>query len=300
MSRILEALRRIEAEGGEEPEAPPDRQKDDFPPEEVTAPPSEDAAAGDVPPKSANASADAPGDTDDAALPYPPPETQVVYSLETARALQEDGRPSAEPNPRFARFADRVSKVFPAGRPAVLMVTSPGAGEGKTSVTAGLAEAFAARTTGEVLAVDGDSDHPELASRLKTEGGGGPKRSGGLAEVLGGEIVWRDAVCRTPWKRLDVLPAMRAAADEVRVTSAGLRSFFEELRGSYQYVLIDSASLAHPATASMARFCDGVFLVLRLGRTGRRAARRAVRTLQDRGARLLGCVLIARGGPSGW
>jgi Mrp family chromosome partitioning ATPase len=118
--------------------------------------------------------------------------------------------------------------------------------------------------------------------------------------VLGGEIVWRDAVCRTPWKRLDVLSAQTAAANEVRVTSAGLRSFLEELRGSYQYVLIDAASLAHPVTASMARFCDGVFLVLRLGRTGRRAARRAVRTLQDRGARLLGCVLTARGGPSGW
>jgi Mrp family chromosome partitioning ATPase len=155
MSRILEALRRIEADGREEPEAAPDPQTSDSPREEASVPQPEDGAADDVPSGSPDLFADSPAETDEAAPPYPP-ETQAVYSLETARALQEDGRANAEPNPRFARFADRVSKVFPAGRPAVLMVTSPGAGEGKTRVTAGLAEAFAARTTGEVLAVDGD------------------------------------------------------------------------------------------------------------------------------------------------
>ncbi len=42
----------------------------------------------------------------------------------------------------------------------------------------------------------------------------------------------------------------------------------------------------------MLRRCDGVYLVVRLGHTARRAVADAVRVIAHSGGRLLGCVVV--------
>jgi Mrp family chromosome partitioning ATPase len=69
------------------------------------------------------------------------------------------------------------------------------------------------------------------------------------------------------------------------------QSFFDDWRRSCRFAVIDGPCLTHPATTAMARCCDGVFLVIALGQTGRRAARQAVRILACGGANVLGCVV---------
>ena len=317
MSRILEALRRLETSCREEASALPaadatklrqeetdlprgkkpalPRREEAPPPRrEEAPPPRRDACVGDMSSPSGGASGGAHGDASVAMPPSlptaPAPETQVVYWLEEARVQQDDGRTDPEPDPRFTPLADLVLKGFPPGRHAVLMLTSPGTGDGKTRVTAALAEAIAAQTTGEVLAVDGDSDRPQLAARLKSDRGSASNGCGGLAEVLAGEAAWRSCVRRTPCKRLDILPGTKRAGQGAAISAADLGELVEELRCNYQYVLLDAPCTACPETMSMARHCDGVFVVVELGRTGRRAARDAVSLLQDGGVNVLGCV----------
>jgi Mrp family chromosome partitioning ATPase len=133
-----------------------------------------------------------------------------------------------ESDPQFSQLADHLLRRFPPDRHAVLMLTSPGREDNKTSLTAGLAEALAARIPGEVLAVDGATQTPD----------------------------------------------------------------FDDLREQYRFVVIDGPCLAqHETTTMMAACCDGVFLVITLGHTGRREARHAVGILERGGANVLGCVV---------
>jgi Mrp family chromosome partitioning ATPase len=244
-----------------------------------------------MPPSQSDASVFVPPDpVADLAMPAPPPEAQIVYSLEQARLQRDDGRADPEPDPRFERLADLVVRGSPPGGHAVLMLTSPGTGEEKTRVTAALAEAIAAQTTGEVLAVEGDSGPPRLAAFLKSGDGGASRGAGGMAGVLAGEAAWQGSVRRTPWKRLDVLPGMKVAGGGAAMGTADVAALLDELRCNYQWVLLDAPSTACPETMALARLCDGVLLVVELGRTGRRAAQQAVELLQDSGVNVLGCV----------
>jgi hypothetical protein len=67
----------------------------------------------------------------------------------------------------------------------------------------------------------------------------------------------------------------------------------EEMRRAYQFVLVDASAAENSTAQALAPLADGVFLVIRLGHTGRRAAGKAAKALRQAGGRLLGCVLAA-------
>ena len=196
------------------------------------------------------------------------------------------GPPVEAQHPQYQGLAENILSQLPSGRAAALVFTSPAGGEGKTSTLVPLAAALADRMSGPMIAVDGNFQRPGLADRFGIESGGG------LVEVLAGRTDWREVVRKTGVERLSVLPGGRfPAANDRPPESAGLARLLDELRREYRLVLLDAASLAHGETAPMIRLCDGTYLVLRLGRTARREARRAIRAVEAGGGRVLGCVL---------
>ena len=68
--------------------------------------------------------------------------------------------------------------------------------------------------------------------------------------------------------------------------------WIEHLREGWPLVLVDMPSLEHVESAAMMRRCDGVYLVVRLGHTARRAVAEAARVIERSGGRLLGCVVV--------
>jgi len=187
---------------------------------------------------------------------------------------------------QFRELAEKILCQFPPGRPAAVVFTSPGEGEGKTGTLAPLAVALADRKEGEILAVDCNFHRPALAERFGIE----PDR--GLLDVLSGAASWREVVRQTDFRRLSVLPAGRlAAGDDAPWDTPKLAAMLDSLRRQYRLVLIDTASLGHREVAPMTRLCDGTYLVIRLGRTRRSGVRRALRAVEAGGGRLLGCVL---------
>jgi hypothetical protein len=65
-----------------------------------------------------------------------------------------------------------------------------------------------------------------------------------------------------------------------------------ELRRAYQLVLIDGSAAGDSETDQAVRLADAVYLVIALGRTGRRAAQQAVAALRAAGGRVLGCIVV--------
>jgi Mrp family chromosome partitioning ATPase len=200
-------------------------------------------------------------------------------------------------DPEMARacagLADKMLRQLSLDRPKVVAFTSPGDGDGKTSLLAALAPQLAKRVAGGVLAVDANLRKPDLTARLQMPPGDPP--AGALL------------VYPTNLQRLSVLPAPRSWANfPVAPGSAASlscrraefsppgydRLWIEQLREGWSLVLLDTASLAQPEASPLIRHCDGVYLVVRLGHTARRAIGEAARAIRNSGGRLLGCAVV--------
>ncbi len=224
-------------------------------------------------------------------------------------ALQEpsEGQPLMEspkavwPNPidtetaqACAEIAEAILHLMPLNHSQVVAITSPSDGDGKTSLVLGLAPQLALRTAGEVLVVDTNFHQPELSSRITL-----PARVPTDQSSL---------VYPTNHARLSVMPAPHAGETVQWLGGAGgqrpmlpqpgppyLRShqfWVEDLREGWPLVLLDMPSLAQAETAPLACCCDGVFLVVRLGHTARRAIADASYLVRSSGSRLLGCIAV--------
>jgi hypothetical protein len=106
-----------------------------------------------------------------------------------------------------------------------------------------------------------------------------------LACQVTGEILAVDGNLRSPGRILGHEEPL--AADAARWGAA-----LSELRRAYQLVLIDGSAAGEFEAELAARFADAVYLVIVLGRTGRRVARQAVAALRAAGGRVLGCVVV--------
>jgi len=187
---------------------------------------------------------------------------------------------------QYGELADNILAVLSPVRPAVLMFTSAGDGEGKTETLASLAVVLAEKVTDEIVAVDANFRAPALASHF------GIWVDRGLIDVLDRGTAYREVIRKTSVQGLSVLPGGRFPGDGGRPPEdAKLAAVLDALRLRYRFVLVDTASLLYPEVAPLSTLCEGTYLVVELGRTARRAARQAVRLIEDCGGQVLGCVL---------
>jgi len=148
------------------------------------------------------------------------------------RATTGEGPPD-ERTRAYDRLAEHILSRVPAGGGAVLMFTSPLDGQGTAQLLSGLAPLLARRSGGEPLLL--------LLRAME-----GPNPAG----------------------RLD------------------------ELRRHGRLVLVDAGPLERPEVALLSRHCDGSYLVLRPEQTPARALREAVRAIRACEGRFLGTVVV--------
>jgi Mrp family chromosome partitioning ATPase len=171
--------------------------------------------------------------------------------------------------------------------PTILAFSSPGDGDGKTSLLLSLAPELAQRVQRRVLVVDAAFHNPDLTARLAIADGPTP---------LGAAPIYA-----TNLPGLSVLPVPMGACWDGTCTAASCAppqppdqqaAWIAQLRQGWPLVLVDAPSLEHVEAAAMLRRCDGVYLVVRLGHTARRAIAEAARVVDHSGGRLLGCVVV--------
>lgn len=167
----------------------------------------------------------------------------------------------------------------------VLLVTSPGPVEGKSVVAANLALALAQAGLRTAL-VDADLRRPRQHRLF-----GLHPKEGLTGALLAGSTDGR--LQPTEVEGLSLLPAGEKPPNPVELLgSQRMRELREELRGSFDAVVVDSPPVLIGADAAvLGQMADGVLLVVNAGETRRDAARQAVESLRQVGANVIGVVL---------
>ncbi|MBI3281352.1 MAG: polysaccharide biosynthesis tyrosine autokinase [Acidobacteria bacterium] len=175
-------------------------------------------------------------------------------------------------------------------RPRVLVLTSPGPGEGKTTVVSNLGIAIA-EIRQKVLLIDADLRKPRLHDIFAVPNERGlstlleqrPLPAGALEELIHATSV----------PGLFVLPSGPPTAAAANLLhSPSLAAVLERARESFDMVLIDTPPMLQmPDARVVGRISDAVLLVARAGNTTRDTAVAARQRFAEDGIRLLGTVL---------
>ena len=228
-----------------------------------------------------------PGGDSQFAFPELPPTTMEPAAGGAQTAIwPECGRPATVR--ACAETAETIYRRLPPNSAAILALTSPGNGDGKTSLMISLAPELA-KQTGGVLVVDADFRKADLSSRLVLSTGAMTDGSTAL-------------IYPTNRPGLNVLPSWGGSCTATPEATAQLpsqhpqrwdRDWFDDLRQRWPLVLLDTPSLEYAEEAPIMRYCDGAYLVVRLGHTAQRAVAEAVLAINARGGRLLGSIIVA-------
>ncbi len=180
----------------------------------------------------------------------------------------------------------------PPEKTRVMVISSGGPGDGKTTTAANLA-IIIAQSGKRVLLIDADCRRPRVHDVF-----GLPNESG-LTSVLTGEVTLAQAVQRPLDDKgefiegLHVLPAGPSAPNPAELLgSPAMRKLMLEAREHFDRVLIDTPPVLFVADASiLAAMSDGVVLVVKSSKNTRALARRTRAQLEGVNARILGGVL---------
>lgn len=167
----------------------------------------------------------------------------------------------------------------------VIVVTSGGPQEGKSTVATNLALAFAAEKNEPTLLIDADLRRPTIGSWLH------PAPQLGLSEVLSGLTTPDHAVMGLENSTLKILPAGRPVdAPGELLSSETTQDLIAELRSHYRRIIIDTPPTVPFTDAEiMGGYSDGVLLIARSKVTPLSLHDQAVGSITS--TRILGTVL---------
>jgi capsular exopolysaccharide synthesis family protein len=168
----------------------------------------------------------------------------------------------------------------------VIMVTSAGPGEGKTTTSVNLAITYA-QADRNVLLIDADMRKPNvhknfLVSNLK-----------GLSTVISGQSQWENTVIPTFIPNLSLLTSGPVAPNPSEMLgSHRMKRIIEDAKQTYDIVIIDTPpTLAVTDAQIVATNCDGVIIVTEHGRVKREYSKKVKAILEYVQAKILGVVI---------
>ncbi len=172
------------------------------------------------------------------------------------------------------------------GSTRLIMVTSSGPEEGKTSVSANLGAALS-EMGNSVLVVEADLRRPVLDKFLVE------KRDKGLTSVIMGAAELGECIIDTGNGNFHVLTSGPKPPNPAElVSSQAMQKLLQRLREEYDYVIVDAPPvLAVSDAIAMASMMDGVLVVASHGIANRDGARRTMELLSKVETRVLGVVI---------
>ncbi len=168
----------------------------------------------------------------------------------------------------------------------MLAVTSAVPGDGKTTFTANFAITLA-NAGNKTLLIDADLRRGNVHGYFEQP------LEGGLAEVLQGKLSIKDATRETGINNLYFIRAgERPSNPSELLIGPSTKELVKDLRAEFDYVIFDCPPLtAIDDTFSIAAYLDGLFFVVRAGRTSIRFAKMGINTIHQRGAPILGLIV---------
>jgi protein-tyrosine kinase len=292
MSRIHEALKRAEQERaasqGNRTDSSPVLDLPASEPNPVVADVAQPAASA-----AAVSAAAAPG------IGHAMPSFSNPFTLDTllARCNQADWRPDAKTmlffnqeenalgTEQFRTMRSRLYQMREKISLKRILVTSALPQEGKSFVSANLAQVLVRQHGRRVLLIDGDLRVARLHSAL------GTTSSPGLADYLLGESDEFSIMQRGSMENLFFIPCGRTVAHPAELIANGrMKMLMQRVETLFDWIIVDSPPAVPVSDASqLANYCDGVLMVVRSNATPYDTAQRACQEFQ--GKTMVGVVL---------
>jgi protein-tyrosine kinase len=207
-----------------------------------------------------------------------------------ALPLREESRlvfqtdPHGLPAEQFRLLRRTLRYEFPAG--AVLMITSPGEGDGKTLTSLNLSACLASLGDATLL-VEADVRRPTLRNIL-----GGAIAPPGIEDAWAGKAEPRQAIHLIDELSLHAAPVAKIPENPSQLVNAsGVKQFLAWARENFRWVVIDAPPVLPAAdVAELLPLADGALLVIRAQSTPRELSGRAFEIL---GTHLHGVIFNA-------
>lgn len=200
-----------------------------------------------------------------------------VISINQPKSSVSEAYRTLRTNIEFSSFDDRLK---------VIVVTSSGPGEGKSTTAANLAVNFA-NTGKRTILIDTDLRKPILHKLFNCS------NQKGLTNMLIDEVKFEDVICKMDVENLFLLPCgTKPPNPSELIGSTRMESFIEALKQSFDYIILDTPPVVAVTDAQvLSKFVDGYILVIASGITEKRAAIKAKDLLNMVNAKILGVVL---------
>ncbi len=216
-------------------------------------------------------------------LPQPPDLSQEVALTGVIERLRTRVLPGRDPG--YCQMSDTILSQLQLGTSATILLMGVPDEPPTTATLAPLVAVLGEALPQPVLALDARPDRTELAECF------GLACRWGLGEVLAGQVGVYEAVRKTSLGQLFILG--RSSSERfswLSLSEETWASLIRQLRRHYRLILIDGGPHPHPAEKQLVDQCDGVYLVVHLGRTPKGVVRSTVEELSQAGARVLGCI----------
>jgi capsular exopolysaccharide synthesis family protein len=185
----------------------------------------------------------------------------------------------------FRRLRTKLQHAREKSPIKTVVITSALPGEGKTFITATLAQTFTKQHSARVVVIDADLRKPQVHAQLRVP------NVNGLADYLAGRCRVEEVIRHLPGSSLDYIVGGPASSRPAELASSErFKELLTTLADTYEWILIDTPPVL-PVTdaAIIARYCDAALLVVAAGQTPGDLAQAAQKELE--GANLLGVVL---------
>jgi capsular exopolysaccharide synthesis family protein len=170
----------------------------------------------------------------------------------------------------------------------IILVSSPGPGEGKTTTIANLAITYA-NLGKKTLLIDSDLRKPVLHNVFKID------KSPGLTSCLIGDNSYKKIINKTDVENLDIVTSGVIPPNPSELLdSSNMINFIDNIRKDYEIVLFDSPPLIAVTDASVIfKHVDQFCLVVRAGVTQKGALERVVSLTAQAGIKITGVIMNA-------
>ncbi len=217
-------------------------------------------------------------------IPYQP---QLNAERRPQVISSEFTNPVAEAFRSIGTFIMLSSSTTP---PRKILVTSPGAGEGKTTICLNIASALS-ETLGKGIIIDADMRRPKLHHSFNVD------NKAGLSTCLSGNTAFEDMhnglIKPTSLKELSILTSGPVPPNPSKLLhSTRMKDLLDALSEIYNFVIIDAPPImGMPDSILLSSFVDGTILVVKAGQTQRNAITTAKQIFDNVNGNLLGVVL---------
>ena len=220
----------------------------------------------------------------------------VLHRFSTAfrpGTFEELGQGAYAEGMQLLRSSVLMSK--PGRPPNSILVTSAIPGEGKSTVSRGLAAMLAMHGT-RVLLIDADLHRPAQSIALSVQG------LRGLSDVLSSDILPSEVIIPVPAVNgLFLMPAGRCPPQPATLLSSGrMNDIIEQMKGKYDFVVIDSPPVLRVSdTILLSPLAEAIVIIVRENMADIKEVRQTITLLRRGRGNVIGFAMNATTGRGG-